>query len=75
MKLQAKTTADGIDEISSNTINFNGVAGTSGITTKHTTSLGSNTPKDQDTFSIYIDIANNSGKIKQYLLMIIFQMD
>lgn len=62
MKLQAKTTADGIDEISSNTINFNGVAGTSGITTKHTTSLGSNTPKDQDTFSIYIDIANNSGK-------------
>lgn len=69
LKVSAKVKSDSIQtEAKSNTMTFNGVEGTTGIEVTHTTSLGSSSAVDTDTFNIYIDIVNNGGKDETLVL-------
>lgn len=63
LKVQAKVKSDeNQTEVRSNTMVFNAVEGTSALEVLHTSSIGSNSAVDKDTFNIYIDIKNNGGK-------------
>lgn len=69
LKVQAKVKSDeNQTEVKSNTMIFNAVAGTTGIEVTHTSSIGSNSAVDKDTFNIYLDIKNNGGKKESLLL-------
>ena len=69
LKILAKVKSDeNQNEITSNTMTFNSVQGTTGIEVTHTSSINSNSAVDTDTFNIYIDIKNNGGKDVSLLL-------
>lgn len=69
LKVQAKVKSDeNQTEVKSNTMIFNAVAGTTGVEVTHTSSIGSNSAVDKDTFNIYLDIKNNGGKKESLLL-------